>query len=316
MLSAVEQELGIRVPLQEIFECGSIERLAGLLRAESARSTRHLVRIQNQSGRPHLFLIHPIGGNLLCYSSLIRSLKGEFSVHGFQSSARDQDRQVTIGSIAETYIRELKSQQSNGPPYLLVGWSFGALVGFEMASRLAATGEAARVVMIDPWLRPWDAEGKPHERTGDGATRATYLNGLLHDLLGGVGMPMQVVEGSDLAPATGEVLTVLQQHDERFRSMSQATFDDLFAIYVRNRNALMSYRAPANSQPVFVLAAGIHSANLKQYLRPFAEFISGHEDMVTDCRIDTLADHDHYSIIASAKAHELIREALRSFTHA
>ncbi|MBK7382972.1 MAG: hypothetical protein IPI81_06485 [Flavobacteriales bacterium] len=46
----------------------------------------------------------------------------------------------TIGSIADHYLSELKADVPTGP-YLLVGYSFGGLVAYEMAQRLVHAGD-------------------------------------------------------------------------------------------------------------------------------------------------------------------------------
>jgi thioesterase domain-containing protein len=58
----------------------------------------------------------------------------------------------TVEELAAEYLDAIRKPRPHreGAPYRLGGWSFGALVAFEMARTLAAEGEDVTVVLIDP----------------------------------------------------------------------------------------------------------------------------------------------------------------------
>jgi thioesterase domain-containing protein len=105
-----------------------------------------LVLLQPGGPRLPLFLIHPAGGQVLCYAELARHLGPDQPVYGLEDvsgSAR------SISDLAAVYIQAVQSLQAEGP-YRLAGWSFGGRVAFEMARQLAAQGrEVAFLGMID-----------------------------------------------------------------------------------------------------------------------------------------------------------------------
>lgn len=59
--------------------------------------------------------------------------KCNFPVYCFQFTRRVPND--SIESVASTYIKEMKKVQPEGP-YRLIGYSYGACIGFEMATQL------------------------------------------------------------------------------------------------------------------------------------------------------------------------------------
>lgn len=103
----------------------------------------------DQDARP-LFCVHPGGGNALCYFDLARAMEPQFAVYGVQSPGLvdTQSPPETIEELAEEYLAAIRSLTS-GRPFHLCGWSFGGVVAFEMAKRLAVGERAGPVVLVD-----------------------------------------------------------------------------------------------------------------------------------------------------------------------
>lgn len=107
-----------------------------------------LVRLDSHaaadSKQKPLFAVHAIEG----FVTAIRPLAAKLNVpvYGLQFTA-----EAPIGSINELaafYIKQIKTIQATGP-YVIVGYSFGASVAFEMVSQLESAGEKATLVMLD-----------------------------------------------------------------------------------------------------------------------------------------------------------------------
>ena len=104
------------------------------------------------SGPGHpLFLVHPIGGGVLCYNDLARCLDGARAVFGLQASGLDGDAvpEADLVRMASRYVDAILAEHPEGP-YLLGGWSMGGVVALEMAMQLSAAGrEVPLVFLID-----------------------------------------------------------------------------------------------------------------------------------------------------------------------
>jgi non-ribosomal peptide synthase protein (TIGR01720 family) len=119
-----------------------------------------LVPIQPRGEGAPLFCVHPLGGEVLCYYQLARELGTDQPLYGLQAQPLDGEDaapRVTIEETAAEYLEAVRGLQPAGP-YRLAGWSFGAVVAFEMARQLAVLGEeVALLALLDQPVSPGDA---------------------------------------------------------------------------------------------------------------------------------------------------------------
>ncbi|MFI2437496.1 amino acid adenylation domain-containing protein [Streptomyces sp. NPDC018693] len=153
LIRRIAREYGLRVPLGTLLERRTVAGLAAHL--ESADDgPSPLVRLSGPEpaqdrGVSPCFLVHPAGGNVLCYRDLSGLLGGP--VYAFQAPGPASGQRVleSVEEMAALYVAALTEVRPAGP-YLLGGWSSGGVIAFEMARLLEARGErVARVVVID-----------------------------------------------------------------------------------------------------------------------------------------------------------------------
>ncbi|XP_047994409.1 fatty acid synthase-like [Leguminivora glycinivorella] len=107
-----------------------------------------LVKLPSQPGISSndriVFMVHPIEGSINILRRLAANVRG--TVYGLQcaTSAPLDD----IATLASFYLKHVRATQPQ-PPYLLLGYSFGASVAFEMALQLERDGCATRLVLVD-----------------------------------------------------------------------------------------------------------------------------------------------------------------------
>jgi thioesterase domain-containing protein/acyl carrier protein len=152
LMARIEAEMGRTLPLSALFQTGTVEGLAALLRQDEPRETSPLVVLREGGSRPPLFLVHPLGGQVLAYSGLVRRLGPDRPVYGLQDVMPPSGGGRTVAGLAATYVERVRSVQPAGP-YRLAGWSLGGRIAFEMARQLAAQGqEVAFLGLIDTGL--------------------------------------------------------------------------------------------------------------------------------------------------------------------
>jgi amino acid adenylation domain-containing protein/non-ribosomal peptide synthase protein (TIGR01720 family) len=166
LIAILRQRFQWTVPLAALFQEGTVEGLARVLRDETqVVAESPLVTLQDTGSRPPLYFIHPAGGGLQGYKRLVQHLGTDQPVHGFRARglASDDPPRNRIEEMAAAYAGELRRFQPQGP-YHLGGSSMGALVAFEMARQLRETGaEVGLVLLIDPPepnLEPFDGLDK------------------------------------------------------------------------------------------------------------------------------------------------------------
>lgn len=113
-----------------------------------------IVLLQRGEDRRPFFCVHPSGGNVLCYVDLAHLVGSDQPFYGIQSTALDgPDVPLTrVEDMAARYISAMRQTQPEAP-YLLGGWSMGAIVAYEMARQLMENGrEVALLALIDMWV--------------------------------------------------------------------------------------------------------------------------------------------------------------------
>lgn len=182
MLVAVEQRLGVTVPMGELVHARTLRELVqvvGRLRAQEPTTTAACVQAGDESARPRLWFVHDLQGSAYRVRHLARHLGADQPVWSFESPllAGEPNRFTSLDTFAANYLRDLVAAQPEGP-YWLAGYSFGGICAYEMARQLRREGrdvEFVGVVDVGPgyrgpgWsshrspFRPWFGVEKPPE---------------------------------------------------------------------------------------------------------------------------------------------------------
>ncbi len=153
------------LPLATLFQVPTVEQMAGLLRGQ-AGSLQYspLVRIQPAGARRPLFLVHPAGGNVLCFGRLAQLLGPDQPSYGLQARGLDAGQQplAQIEEMAALYIEAMRTVQAHGP-YCLAGWSMGGLVAFEIAQQLRRQGDEVALLALFDTGAPLAAADPPND---------------------------------------------------------------------------------------------------------------------------------------------------------
>jgi acyl transferase domain-containing protein/thioesterase domain-containing protein/CheY-like chemotaxis protein len=106
--------------------------------------------VRPSGGRHTLFLMHPSGGDVVCYAQLARLLDERVDVIALTDPELvDGIGAANIPGMAARFLNVVRRSQEHGP-YLLGGWSMGGDLAQEMARQLRALGERTELlVMLD-----------------------------------------------------------------------------------------------------------------------------------------------------------------------
>jgi amino acid adenylation domain-containing protein len=150
LIAEIEKGWHQKLPLATFVAAPTIREFAKILRQEQGSTIwSSLVSIESRGSKRPLFCIHPVGGNILEYYPLSAYLGLEQPMYGLQSLGLDgvQVPLNRIEDMAAHYISEIQTVQPHGP-YLLVGYSFGSLVAFEIARQLDLQGETVSLLAL------------------------------------------------------------------------------------------------------------------------------------------------------------------------
>lgn len=130
----------LSVMLRDSTVRGLTRALAGQAAPARPRSSE-IVTLRSGSSRRTLYLMHPLGGELMAYRALAAALRSPVRTLGIRWRPDPQDdNPITLQSLAALHLAQLRAIQPVGP-YSLAGWSFGGVLAYEMAQQLRACGQ-------------------------------------------------------------------------------------------------------------------------------------------------------------------------------
>jgi thioesterase domain-containing protein/acyl carrier protein len=157
VVNAINKELGCQLSMVDLFRYPTIrqllDRAAASVPTDTGQADGGPVSLQRSGqGRDEaraLFLVHPIGGDVVCYHALVDALRTNWDIYGFQM---EQSHRSGIADLAKRYVAHVKALQPQGP-YHIAGYSLGGTIAYEMARQLAKQGDVVgSVAVIDSML--------------------------------------------------------------------------------------------------------------------------------------------------------------------
>jgi amino acid adenylation domain-containing protein len=167
IVTRIQHELGVIVPLSLFRDAPTIARMAERIRAGETQTARVLVELQAGEAETPLVVVPGAGSDASMLQELARAMGPDqgvltFQMPGLRPGERPPGR---VEAAAELYLAALREHQPHGP-YSLAGESYGGVVAFEMAQRLHAAGErVALLALLDTY-----APGHPLLRRSGPAT--------------------------------------------------------------------------------------------------------------------------------------------------
>lgn len=296
LLARVQARLGRQLPLSSLIHGPTIAQQAQALAAQGmARGTAQgidwspLVPLRAEGSARPLFLVHPVGGNVLCYRALVQHMRPGRPVHGLQARGFDDGQApfARLHDMAACYLAAIRRAQPRGP-YLLGGWSMGGLVALELARQLEAQGEEVALlalidsavpgrtaVMDDLALLAWfvrdlggntDWQPDPSRLPADQALAAP---------------------GSDARRAA--LLAQARDAGAIARDVTLAQLQRLLRVFLANNQAMEQYQPGAVRAPAVLLDAGGAQADIASRARAWAPLVARIEQHEIP--------GDHYSIL-------------------
>jgi amino acid adenylation domain-containing protein len=144
LFAQIEQVWGKHLSWAILLRASTIAELADVIRQEEHSDTWSplvLLGMGDEHKSP-LFCIHPVGGTLFCYYDLVKKMGEERPIYGLQAQGLDGKQQPLdrIEDMASCFIKSIQTVQQHGP-YLLLGYSLGGVIAFEIARQLADLGQ-------------------------------------------------------------------------------------------------------------------------------------------------------------------------------
>ncbi|WP_281887482.1 non-ribosomal peptide synthetase [Paenibacillus sp. YYML68] len=148
LIRHIHQQVGVELPLRTVFESPTI---AGLVRALEehagglvAAGQSAIVRL-NESGARNVFCFPPMLGYGMAFAELAKQLEPHATVYGVDFIDQYEDER----HLTEQYIELIQRVQPVGP-YVLLGYSLGGNLAFEVAKAMELRGlPVSDLLMVD-----------------------------------------------------------------------------------------------------------------------------------------------------------------------
>ncbi|MET0397259.1 MAG: amino acid adenylation domain-containing protein [Longimicrobiaceae bacterium] len=240
LLARVRAELDADATVAELLGGATVEEMARRVAGRRSAVRPPLVALQTFGGRAPLFLVHPAGGHVVCYRALAVHLAPEQPVYALQPRGVDGGEEPLrdLREMAAYYLEAVRAFRPEGP-YRLGGWSFGGVVAWEMARRLAAAGEPPELLAL--------IDTAPPGGEGDSADRRDPAEVVWHTVAGVAGWPAASrvdVERIRGLPLREQVLAMIRGIDAP-RLLPESRADEvlaLIAVRAANVRAQEGYR--------------------------------------------------------------------------
>src|SRR5262249_41797093 len=120
-----------------------------------AGSDSSLVPLHEEGTYPPLFMIAGVGGHVFTFHKFARLLGAEQPVYGVKAVGVEGTQKALdrIEDLAAHYVKEITALRPAGP-YMLAGYSVGAVVALELALQLEARGLPVSLLVAFDALSP------------------------------------------------------------------------------------------------------------------------------------------------------------------
>ncbi|WP_051177703.1 polyketide synthase Pks13 [Nocardia concava] len=164
LVARLSERAKAQIDPERIRACETIEKISDVVAEYQEHSddvegfVRTLRAKEAGSNAVPVFVFHPSGGNTLVYEPLLKRIPAGTPMYGFERV------DGTIEERARQYIPEIRKRQPEGP-YVLYGWSLGAVFALTVAQLMRAEGSDVRLVGLIDLAIPVEPEhDTPEER--------------------------------------------------------------------------------------------------------------------------------------------------------
>lgn len=169
LFDRVQREFGVVLPIATLFQHPTVRSLAAVIDAQRAAPAAAVTAdapwdtsvvmhpgpgTSGRADRRPLFLVGGVGGNLNNLVELAQLVGRRRAVVGFQTRGiLGHAPHTSIEAMASDHLAWLRQHQARGP-YLIAGYSGGALTAFEMARQLVAADEVVDELFVFDTFAP------------------------------------------------------------------------------------------------------------------------------------------------------------------
>jgi aspartate racemase len=145
LLDEMEREFNVEIPLASFFRVDvTVAGLAAVVEnvADRPASSGLMVDVHTRGANPIIFFVYPDEASLLSLRHLRKPVGADHRIVALvgDPDGRPFDRSQSVEGLALPMLEAIRTVQPSGP-YRIIGYSFGGLLAYELASRLRECGD-------------------------------------------------------------------------------------------------------------------------------------------------------------------------------
>ena len=131
---------GVEISVADLYKHPTVSSLAAEVRHGRQARDRAAVPMRTNGSQRPLFIVHEISGSIIYAHTLTNCIDVEVPVYALPAVPASDPQLRTMREMGERMVGMMRAVAPAGP-YRIAGWSFGALLAYEIASQLLAAGE-------------------------------------------------------------------------------------------------------------------------------------------------------------------------------
>ncbi|MCX5392281.1 amino acid adenylation domain-containing protein [Streptomyces sp. NBC_00094] len=291
LITRINRAFGSSLPLQILFECPTIEKLAHRVDGAAATPASRLVRLHAAGAQSPVYCWPGLGGYTMNLRHLAEEIGIDRPVYGVQAYGvnRGEEPYATIREMAAADVAAIRRRQPTGP-YTLWGYSFGARVAFESAHLLEAAGEQVENLFL---IAPGSPKVRSSETGGAAYDNPAFVT-ILYSVFAGTIDPTAATTAED----RGSFVKLVA---DRFPSLDPELIDRIVAIVEETFDFTYTFRELTERQvncPVTLFKAEGDDYS----------FLENAEGWSTRPPTVVELDADHYSLLRLPDLKELVKK--------
>jgi amino acid adenylation domain-containing protein len=284
LTSRVRSALGDDMTVGDLFEAPTVAALAARFDGGLGGATAFdiLLPLRRKGSRRPLFCFHP--GLVLgwVYSGLLGHLHPDVPLYAVQARGLNEDESLplNIDEMVDDYLVHVRAVQPCGP-YRLLGWSFGGLVAYAVATRLRSLGERVEFLSL---LDAFPAESDTPPSMPEDVAVA--------DLLRLVGVDVSGATHLEAADA----FALIREQGGPLSGMSERSLENFFRIYLNNVEIAAKWRPRSFDGDLVIFTALLDEKYREERVHTWNDHVAG---AVVEYGVDTIhADMFHTGPLA------------------
>ncbi|MGL1886701.1 MAG: AMP-binding protein [Reichenbachiella sp.] len=148
LISELEHAFNISIPYAQFLEEPTIKKCVSFVNESVEKRTGPVICLNKSTKGPNVWLIHPPGGFVFCYSDLAYQLKSDCTTYALEYPLfHDGPRLTSMRDLVNYYVKHIIEYQTSGY-FILGGWSQGGLIAHAVYAALLEKGLMAKKVLL------------------------------------------------------------------------------------------------------------------------------------------------------------------------